>query len=456
MTIPVQTIFTTATANGVTTVFAFSFKIIDNDDLAVYANGIKLASGFTVSGAGNDAGGTVTFSSPPVNGTKLILTSEPELSRTTDYQQFGDFNADTVNPDFDRLWSALQFTEQVNKRSIKLPIDTATDQTIVDDAAARAGGILGFDGSGNIVVVDPVDINVVVPTITPYIQTLFDDANAAAARSTLGLADASSSLTLAGATIRQPVAPAIRLENSATSVVNNDVYGAIEFFGNDDSANANGVRAKISSISTGATGGSKLAMYAANGGSTALVEVLNAAPGGVNILQPLNVSGGIGVTGDSTLGKVALSGDFSRGYGHNSFVGYSVLYSTDTQIDIDLLNYFSLSLDIQTVAMIKVQVVGKYLNSFPAGTVYASSSRLFKQWTQMVTWDGASYQILGGVLDFAAYNSDATNFPAGAVNASKALLVANASGVWLRLQNRTSAAVGSATGFNYKVEIIVA
>ena len=458
MTIPVQTIFTTATANGVTTVFAFSFKIIDNDDLAVYANGIKLSSGFAVSGAGNDAGGTVTFSSPPGNGTKLILTSEPELSRTTDYQQFGDFNADTVNPDFDRLWAALQFAEQVNKRSIKLPIDTADDQVINDDATARAGHVVGFDGSGNVVTLAPLDLGVTPPLITPFMETLLDDADAATARATLGLSDASAAFTLASITVKQPAAPTVRLENSNTTIANNDSYGAVEFFGNDASTNGNGVRAKVESISTGTTGGAKVVVQVASGGSTTLNEVASFAGNAVTITPQAtfqnNVTcNGMGYfqNGLSTIGSLNVKGWVSN-------AGIVNMIHTDTQIDIDLAGSlgFMGTLDIQEVVMARIQVVGKYLNSFPAGTVYANSARLFKSWSQMIAFDGTNYVLLGATLDFPAYNSDATNFPAGAVNVSKALLVASAGGVVLRLQNRTTPAVGSATVFQYRVDFVQA
>ena len=463
MTLPVQTTYVTATANGVTTVFAFGFKIISNDDLAVYANGLRVTAGITVSGAGNDTGGTVTFASPPANGTKLIFTAEPELSRTTDYQQFGDFNADTVNPDFDRLWAALQYTEQVNKRSIKLPIDTATDQVLNDDVAARAGKVLSFDANGDIITAAPADIGIITPTITPYIETLFDDANAAAARATLGLSDATASLILAGATLQQPAAPTLKFENTDTTIANNDVYGAIEFRGSDSDTNSAGVRSKITCLSTGTNGGSRLVLQTASGGTTTLTESANFGPSGVNILQPLSaasdasVGGNLSVSGQMTFsGKLSCNNEVSLGYAHNSIVGYSVLYNTDAQVDIDLLPYLPVPIDLQTMAMIRVQVVGKYLNSYPSGTVYASSARLFKVWSQGVAWDGSTYVILGAVLDHSAFNSDSTNFPAGAVNAGKALLVVSSSGIWLRLINRTSPASGSVTGFHYKVEISVA
>lgn len=456
MTIPAQTIFATATANGVTTVFAYGFKIIDNDDLAVYSNGAKITIGFVVAGAGSETGGTVTFSSPPVNGTKLIFTSEPVLSRDTDYQQFGDFNASTLNPDFDRLWAALQYAEQVNNRAIKLSIDTAADQVIIDDAATRANRLLGFDGAGAVVTLAPVSVGLITPLITPYFETLLDDASAIIARSTLGLADATAALTLLGLAVKSPAGPTVRLENTDTTINTGDNYGAVEFFGNDASTDAGGVRAKIECLSTGIDGGSKVSIHTANGVSTALVESVKITPTAVDILPTLNVGGGCGVSGETTcIGPLRAVNTVSLGYGHMRMSGYEVMYSTDTQIDVDLLPYLPIGIDVQTVGMFKVQVVGKYLNSFPSGTVYASSARLFKSWSQAVAWDGTTYVILGATLDFPAYNSDATNFPAGAVNASKALLVVSASGIWLRLQNRTGAAVGSVTGFQWTVDISV-
>lgn len=157
MTVAVQTTFTASIANGVTTVFPYAFKIADDADLAVTVDGVLQTSGYTVSGVGDSAGGNVTFTVAPANGAKVIRYLAPVLNRPTDYQQFGDWLAQVVNLDFDRLWLAIQTFQQNDVRALKLPIDTSVDQTLTEDAAGRAFKVVGFDTDGNITLFAPVD-----------------------------------------------------------------------------------------------------------------------------------------------------------------------------------------------------------------------------------------------------------------------------------------------------------
>lgn len=157
MTVSVQTTFTASIANGVTTVFPYGFKVTDAEDLAVTVDGVLQTSGYTVSGVGEDAGGDVTFSVAPANGAKIVRYLAPVLNRPTDYQQFGDWLAQVVNLDFDRLWLAIQTFQQNDVRALKLPIDTSVDQTLLEDAAGRSFKVVGFDAGGNVTLFGAVD-----------------------------------------------------------------------------------------------------------------------------------------------------------------------------------------------------------------------------------------------------------------------------------------------------------
>lgn len=95
------------TGNGVSTVYAFGFTLLDADDLVVTINGV-VTSAYTVSGLGVAAGGSITFSAAPANGASVLLERSIALVRTTEYQNNGDLQAATVNDDFNRLWLAVQ------------------------------------------------------------------------------------------------------------------------------------------------------------------------------------------------------------------------------------------------------------------------------------------------------------------------------------------------------------
>jgi hypothetical protein len=66
--------------NGSTTVFAYTFKIFDEDDLTVIiraANGTEttktITTHYTVSGVGNSGGGNVTMLTAPASGETLVI-----------------------------------------------------------------------------------------------------------------------------------------------------------------------------------------------------------------------------------------------------------------------------------------------------------------------------------------------------------------------------------------------
>lgn len=183
MTVPVQTPVTSSVANGVTTVFPFTFKITNEADLTVTVDDIVVTTGFTVTGIGNDDGGDVTFDTAPANGLKVIRFLNPVLSRVVDYQQFGDWLAPIVNGDFDRIWLTLQYLSQALVRTLQLPVDTVTQQAITEDATERSGKLVGFDSNGDITLTVAADLE--LTTVTNFMATLLLAVDAAAARTLL-------------------------------------------------------------------------------------------------------------------------------------------------------------------------------------------------------------------------------------------------------------------------------
>lgn len=66
-----------------------------------------MTSGYTLSGVGNPSS-TVTFSSAPAPLAQIIFQLDVPFERLNDYQENGDFQAETVNRDYDRIWQALK------------------------------------------------------------------------------------------------------------------------------------------------------------------------------------------------------------------------------------------------------------------------------------------------------------------------------------------------------------
>lgn len=184
MTVPAKDDYVNSSpANGVTTIFPYGFKITASEDLVVEVDGTKQTTGYSVTGVGNSLGGNVQFASPPAYGSIVTRYLDPVLKRDTNFTQFGDWMAQLVNLDFDRIWLAIQSLSQFRKRAIKLPVDTTTDQVITATATERAGNLIGFDAFGNAVLKVPADLDLTL--VSPFIATLLNDLDAEEARATL-------------------------------------------------------------------------------------------------------------------------------------------------------------------------------------------------------------------------------------------------------------------------------
>lgn len=142
------------TAGGTQTVFTYPFPVFASEDLAVYLDGAKQSSGFTISGAGETAGGTVTFDSAPVNGTVVTLSRELSIERITDFLEGGDFSAASINNELDYLIAALQQVNRENDVMLKYSDHEMPGAAQLPGKTLRANKALGFDGNG-----DPVALS---------------------------------------------------------------------------------------------------------------------------------------------------------------------------------------------------------------------------------------------------------------------------------------------------------
>lgn len=135
-------------ANGATTVFAYEFQLLSAADMVVRLNGAVVPpSSYTLSGVGNQAGGSVTFLVAPANLTRVLLSREMELSRDTDYQYNGDLREATLDRDLNRIWLVLQEVQSQIECAVRAPYPYQVD-TLPGNPADYAGYGLGINSAG--------------------------------------------------------------------------------------------------------------------------------------------------------------------------------------------------------------------------------------------------------------------------------------------------------------------
>lgn len=137
--------------NGVTVIFPYGFKIVDETHLRVVvidalgtATDLSFGDGdYTVSGVGNDAGGNVTVVVAPATGEKLTILRNPPLTQETDLENQGPYSASVVEARFDMLTMQVQKVNEATDRSFQVspgltPPSLDEIEAAVDNAAAAA------------------------------------------------------------------------------------------------------------------------------------------------------------------------------------------------------------------------------------------------------------------------------------------------------------------------------
>ncbi|MCK5608536.1 hypothetical protein KAR91_42030 [Candidatus Pacearchaeota archaeon] len=130
--------------NGSTTVFAYPFKVYEDDDLEAISTDTSdvestliLNTEYTVSSAGDDSGGNVTLATGGTcpNGNTLTLLRNIDITQDTDYSDGQTLTADGLEspPDKSRIIDQ-QFNENMDRSIRVIKSSTLTDLTIIPEA----------------------------------------------------------------------------------------------------------------------------------------------------------------------------------------------------------------------------------------------------------------------------------------------------------------------------------
>ena len=188
MTISSTTNRVNYTGNGVTTAFAFPYKFLANADLKVYQEGTlkTITTHYTVTGAGDDAGGTVTFLVAPANLDDVVIIRDPAILQGLDLVENDNLPAESLENSFDLITMVAQrLDDRISRAFVLNDADVSgPDLTIPSPVADE---IIGWNSAGDALESKTVALLGAVSIPVSIAQGGTGSATAADARSALGV-----------------------------------------------------------------------------------------------------------------------------------------------------------------------------------------------------------------------------------------------------------------------------
>ena len=196
MTVESSTNRVSYTGSGTVGPFAVPFYFLEDDDLVVIRTTIAtgtevvltLTTDYTVSGAADPDGGSVTLTSVLASIYALVIVRDPDRLQATSYPRNDAFPAATHERALDKLTMLVQRSRDLFVRAFRLSDGdvSGVNLEISESASSRANKYLGFDSNGNLTLSQSLDVGETV--ISSFMETVLDDTDAETARGTLAAA----------------------------------------------------------------------------------------------------------------------------------------------------------------------------------------------------------------------------------------------------------------------------
>ena len=230
--------------NGVTTSFPITSKFFEDANLIVWNVEDEtdplnvqavLNTDYTVTGAGEAAGGTVDFVTAPANGNIVTVIISPSAEQVADYQDGDDFPADAHEAAMDRIVRILQRHEDILARVPKIA-DYVSDVDLPDPDDLLVSAELASSAAASAAAAAASAASLAATATTDNAIARFNGVNGALQNSVITIDDSGNLLaTLSdnGAAI----GPLFDLYRLSTSPAASDVIGGLRFSGRDSAAN---------------------------------------------------------------------------------------------------------------------------------------------------------------------------------------------------------------------------
>jgi len=138
MTLPDQFSRNDAVGNGSNKDFPYTFRISDQDDIQVLADGVVqiLFTDYTVSGVGAQGGGLISFIVAPLALVEIAILRDQPFLQGSNYVPNEDFPAERIELDLDMQGMIQQMIREELGRALKFKIESLDKDVDVDDLVA--------------------------------------------------------------------------------------------------------------------------------------------------------------------------------------------------------------------------------------------------------------------------------------------------------------------------------
>ncbi len=196
------------TANGSTTVFAYTFKIYANTEVEVLIDDTvkTLSTHYTVDGLGVSGGGNVTFLATPAADAIVTILRKQPAAQASDYVPNEAFPSARIEKDLDKVTMMIQQLKEEVDRALKFVKSSAlVDQDV--EAPTEGAFARGKVGGGVDWATVVTDGEISLPLVVASGGT--GSSSASAARTALGVPAATSG-TLTQPTLLSPIVTGIQ------------------------------------------------------------------------------------------------------------------------------------------------------------------------------------------------------------------------------------------------------
>jgi hypothetical protein len=121
------------------TTFTYDFRVDAEEDMQVWVNGSEVTTGWSITGLGDDEGGSVIFDTGRTVGDAVTLLRQVEYTQETEYIAYDPFPAAAHEAALDKLTMQTQQLAEIAGRGITAPPGSSgVDYTMPEYEAGKA------------------------------------------------------------------------------------------------------------------------------------------------------------------------------------------------------------------------------------------------------------------------------------------------------------------------------